>query len=98
VFDQFAQLESLLRELVDCLRALLAEYGDNKQRLAELQDEAERHKGTPERQQMLNEIWDQLHGLEALGGFLSDDEEHGFPRLFRRKYLEILTIMRRSLA
>jgi hypothetical protein len=98
MFDQFFQLEFLLRELVDCLRALLAEYGDNKQRLAELQDEAESQKGTPERQQTLNEIWDQLHGLHAWGGFLSDDEEHGFPILFRKKYLEILAIMRGSLA
>ena len=98
----FEDTDSINNDLVGMdtyLRALLAEYGDSKQELGEVQLSAEQAKGKShaeweERKRLLDQIWKQMQELPILGDLMTDGPQYG---AYRKSYVDALLKMRRSL-
>ena len=92
VFPAELHLDVELHYMSEYLWALVAEHADNKQRISEMQRQAEDAK-CAERAALLKQIWAELKSLLMLNLFL--DEENGYK--FREDYLRTLGMMRASL-
>ena len=98
MFDDTEGVAKELRGMNDYFAALLAEYGNRKQDLGELQLKAEEPKRTSQRtwEKLLAQIWNEMKKLQFLGGLLS----HKHPKSYndyRSNYVGALLKMRRSL-
>jgi hypothetical protein len=103
VFDDTEGVAEGLEGMNRYFASLLAEYGDNKQALGELQLKAEAAKTTrqetPEqltREQLLTQIWKGLQELEVLGGLIGKEHDEEY-KAYRSNYAGALLKMRRSL-
>src|SRR5205085_2720000 len=94
LFAQTEQLIDDLDEMTDCIRGVIIEHANNKQRLGELQLAAERAEPDA-RRQLLEDIWDELCSLEVLRDLFDQiDDDYGG---CRSPYLDALARMRSEL-
>jgi len=98
MFDDTVGVAAELQGMNDYFAALLAEYGNRKQDLGELQRKAEEAKQTSQetREQLLAEIWNEMQKLQFLGGLLSKDHDDTY-KDYRDNYEQALLKMRHSL-
>jgi hypothetical protein len=98
VFDDTESVAEELEAMNSYLRKLLDEYGDNKQALGELQLKAEEAKKTNQnaREQLLNQIWNEMQKLLVLGDLIKVGGSSSYDA-YRSNYVRALLKMRRSL-
>jgi hypothetical protein len=98
MFDDTEGVAEELREINSYFASLLAEYGNRKQDLGELQRKAEEAKQTSQetREQLLAQIWNEMQNLQFLGGLLSKDHDDAY-KDYRDNYEQALLKMRQSL-
>lgn len=97
MFDDTEGVAKELRGMNDYFAALLAEYGNRKQDLGELQLKAEEPKRTSQRtrEKLLAQIWNEFKELQFLGGLISKEHDDTY-RDYRRNYEQALLKMRQS--
>jgi hypothetical protein len=95
VFDDTEGVAADLEGMNRYFASLLAEYGDNKQALSELQLKAEAARRT-RREQLLTQIWQEMRALNVLGGLISHPHDDTYST-YRSNYAGALLKMRRSL-
>jgi hypothetical protein len=82
-----------LQAMCDYLLDLIDEHANHKQRLAEMQNSAEKMEG-PDRQAQLERIWEGLRALPHLHDFVDEDLEFAS---YKADYFNALIAMRSSL-
>jgi hypothetical protein len=98
MFDDTEGVAEELRGMNSYFASLLAEYGNRKQDLGELQVKAEEAKQTSQqtREQLLAQIWKEMQKLHFLGGLLSHKHDDRYLD-YRSHYVGALLKMRHSL-
>ena len=98
MFDDTEGVAEELQGMNSYFASLLAEYGNRKQALGELQLKAEEAKQTsqPTREELLARIWNEMQELPVLGGLISHEHDDRY-RAYRSNYVEALLKMRHSL-
>jgi hypothetical protein len=98
MFDDTEGIAKELQGMNDYFASLLAEYGNSKQELDELELKAEKAKQRCQhkREELLARIWNKMQDLEFLGGLLSKKHDDTY-KAYRGNYEQALLKMRHSL-
>jgi hypothetical protein len=98
MFDDTEGIAEELQGMNDYFASLLAEYGNSKQELDELELKAEKAKQRCQhkREELLARIWNKMQDLEFLGGLLSKKHDDTY-KAYRGNYEQALLKMRHSL-